>query len=62
MPDEAMDNAKGLGIGKDEEYQGAIETILDFEEESVETGSLLLLFLFVLFVLWHFLQVLPFLI
>ncbi len=58
MPDEAMDNAKGLGIGKDEEYQGAIETILYFEEESVETGSLLLLFLFVLFVLfvlWHLL-------
>ena len=40
MPDEALNNAKGLGIGKDEEYQGAIETILDFEEEPVETGAL----------------------
>jgi hypothetical protein len=65
VPDEAMYNAKGLGIGKDEEYQGAIETILYFEEEPVETGSLLLLFLLFLlflFVLWHFLQVLPILI
>jgi hypothetical protein len=60
MPDEAMDNAKGLRIGKDEEHEGAIETILDFQKEPVKAGTLLLLLLLLvlfllLFVLWHFL-------
>ena len=65
MTDKAMDNAKGLRIGKNKEHEGAIETIFDLQEKAVETRALLLLllllllFLFLVLLLlllfWHFL-------
>ena len=31
MSDQAMDNTKGLRIGKNEEYEGAIETVFNLQ-------------------------------
>ena len=40
MADKAMDNAKSLGISKNEEHEGAIETVFNLQKEPVQAGTL----------------------